>query len=117
MSNNNLPERTGRKPILVKFDHVREKVLDAIINDGAPIGMAAKRAGISRKTIFNWMAKGREAREAKATGNGPLTHWDDHYIEFLEEIENAEYDIMLKHLNRIDEAGEANWTASAWRAC
>lgn len=110
----NVPDKRGRTPLLVRFDQIRETVLDALINEGATVDMAARKAGVARKTIFNWLRKGREARAARDSGEGPLTAYDDAYIEFADKVDRAEYEIIKKHLDRIDEAGEENWTASAW---
>lgn len=39
---------------------VREQIINRVKNDGVPTAQAARDAGISAKTVYNWLARGVE---------------------------------------------------------
>lgn len=99
-------------------EHRTEAILDAL-KDGGTYEMAAANANISRKTLYNWLRKGREAREAREDPQRDVeevTPWDDLYIDFLEAVEEAELEIKKTLVGRIKDAGKDYWQANAWIA-
>ena len=61
---------------------------------------SALYAGISETTFYSWMARGREGE--------PL------YSEFLEAVEKAEAQSVVRNVAIIQRAAEETWQAAAW---
>jgi len=80
----------------------REKMLYAI-SKGAPYQLACDYARVSFQTFQNW--------KAKAT-NEKLPE----YVEFFEDLKQAQGATAVQWLEKIDEAMEdGTWTAAAWK--
>ena len=61
---------------------------------------SALYAGISETTFYSWMARGREGE--------PI------YAEFLEAVEKAEAQSVVRNVAIIQRAAEETWQAAAW---
>jgi len=61
---------------------------------------SALYAGISEQTFYSWMSRGRDGE--------PL------YIEFLEAVEKAEAQSVVRNVAIIQRAAEETWQAAAW---
>lgn len=117
----NLPATTehvdmGRPPI-VKRDRDRARFAILAISLGHSTTMAAQAAGVSRRTIYSWLTKGKQIRTTieEYPHLLPLTPFDKDYLWFLKAWEKAEYKRKQELLKRIEEAGEdGKWQANAW---
>jgi len=110
------PKEQGRPPIVSRDRKRARKVIKAL-KDGATMDMAAQRGGVSRRTLYEWLYKGQDVRDARdADENARLTPYDDDYLWFLTEYEDAESEMKETLLRRIMEAGEdrQKWQANAW---
>lgn len=61
---------------------------------------SALYAGISEQTFYSWMSRGRDGE--------PL------YVEFLEAVEKAEAQSVVRNVAIIQRAAEETWQAAAW---
>ena len=61
---------------------------------------SALYAGVSETTFYSWMSRGREGE--------PL------YAEFLEAVEKAEAQSVVRNVAIIQRAAEETWQAAAW---
>ncbi|MEV3926431.1 MULTISPECIES: hypothetical protein [Actinomycetes] len=93
--------RTGR-PCLLTPGRV-----DAIVKAsavGANTALAAEAAGISRATLNRWMARGREAAEAREDGALPDPD-DDAFVDLSQRVELARAKMATSALARVLQAG------------
>lgn len=63
---------------------------------------AARAAGVSRSTLYRWLARGEREPAGK-------------YGSFREELVRAEAAAEVRSVANIARAGESNWRAEAWR--
>ncbi len=84
-----------------KLDDLRAKrILDAIAG-GASRTAAAALGGISKATLMDYLARGRDGEPV--------------YADFLARVKEAEAHVELAHLANIKRAGDdGSWQASAW---
>jgi transposase len=95
----NTPKRkAGAKTKLTP--EVKDKIVTAI-RIGSYDYVAAKMAGISRSTFYEWQDRG--SKEKKGI-----------YSEFLDALKKAEAEAEIAAVNDIRKAGETNWQARAW---
>jgi hypothetical protein len=91
---------------------------------GAPVKTASAFAGVSEKTIYNWISKAGDVM-AQAEQAGPdviLSPDDQLYMKFAEEFMKATASFELKNLQLISHAamggpdgtGTKHWQAAAW---
>lgn len=119
----NLPATTngleqGRPPI-VQRDRDRARFALKAVGLGHSTTMAAQAAGVSRRTIYAWLDKGKQIRELREhfPEASPLTPFDKDYLWFLKGWEKAELKRKAELLSRIDEAAQdGKWQAAAWLA-
>lgn len=74
-----LPSQIGRSSKLTP--EVQKKIVDAV-RAGAFLSVAARYAGVSHQTLYNWMERGENCPSRK--------HKDAIYLDFLEEVMQAE---------------------------
>lgn len=79
---------------------IKDLIIEAIA-DGNTNDVAAKLAGISPATFYNWMAKGRAAEKGI-------------YRNFVDEVETAEARAIADAVKEIKKASRDYWQASAW---
>lgn len=110
------PNERGRPPI-VHRDRKRARKIIKALKDGATMDMAAQKGGVTRRTLYEWLYKGQDVRDARERDeNARLTPYDDDYLWFVTEYEGAEAEMKQTLLTRIMEAGEdrQKWQANAW---
>ena len=106
----------GKVPILRKDRDRAEMVIDAI-RQGHTTTMAAQAGGISRRTLYDWIDKGTDARNVIESGlDTKLTPFDQDYLWFIEQYDMAQLERKKTLLDRIESAGSdaGKWQANAW---
>jgi hypothetical protein len=93
-----LARATGRKPKLTPEIH---KAIVQRIADGCPNVVAAQASGISEKTFYNWLNRGREA-----------TLEADIYFQFLQDVEVAAADDEYSLVRTMRRSAEHDWRAA-----
>ncbi len=109
-------ENLGKVPIIRKDRERAETVIKAI-GDGHTTTMAAQAGGIARRTLYDWIDKGQDARHAISVDpEAQLTPYDQEYLWFLEQYETAQLERKRTLLARIEAAGSdaGKWQANAW---
>ena len=101
---------------LVRRDRKRVQKIIEEIKDGGTTKMAAEVGGIARRTLYEWVYKAEEIRDARqADPMSAVTPYDDDYLWFLREYELARHARKKKLVKRIEKAGEdGKWQADAW---
>lgn len=107
------PRGRGRPPKLAKHEEIFDRIEESL-KKGNPLAVVASDAGISRRTFYNYLEKGRKARRLHEEEGEQLTQWDDVYIRLANMVENLEAAVQKKLYDRIEDASEKNWTAAAW---
>ncbi|MEM2508966.1 MAG: transposase [Candidatus Thermoplasmatota archaeon] len=77
-----------------------EEALLKMIEQGLTVKRACNALGISEKTFYSWIERGK-------TGKGK-------YAEFLDKVKKAEAKFIADAVEKIKEAGQKNWQALAW---
>lgn len=90
--------RTGRRCRLTP--EVQERIATAL-RAGSYLETAAQLAGVSRSTLYSWLARGRAAR------SGP-------FLDFLNTVEGAIAQAEVAAVARISAASQTDWHAAAW---
>jgi transposase len=88
----------GRPGKLTPATH--KAIVDAV-RAGNYAETAARAAGIHPGSFYNWMEKGREAKQGI-------------YFEFLNAIEKAKASAEIRDVSLIERAATDTWTAAAW---
>ena len=92
---------------------VQETIVNAV-RIGSYLDDAAMLAGVSRGTLFRWLAEGREASE-KADAGEELTEREQLVRDFCDAVEKARADAMLRNIGVIQTAAQnGTWQAAAW---
>jgi transposase len=92
---------------------VQERVVSAL-NAGNYQDTAARYAGITRATFYNWLERGRIERERIAAGEKALKP-ERIYLDFLDAVENARANAEVRSVALIQKAAnEGTWQAAAW---
>ena len=109
-------DNLGKVPIIRK-DRERAEIIIKAIGDGFTTTMAAQAGGIARRTLYDWIYKGTDARDAlESNPDTHLTPYDTEYLWFLEQYELAQLARKKTLLSRIEAAGSdaGKWQANAW---
>lgn len=92
---------------------VQETIVNAV-RIGSYLDDAALLAGVSRGTLFRWLAEGREAND-KADSGEELTERENLVRDFCDAVEKARADAMLRNIGVIQTAAQnGTWQAAAW---
>ena len=92
---------------------VQETIVNAV-RIGSYLDDAAMLAGVSRGTLFRWLAEGRDASE-KADAGEELTEREQLVRDFCDAVEKARADAMLRNIGVIQTAAQnGTWQAAAW---
>lgn len=83
-------------------DEAQAKVIKAI-KQGAYRWAAARMAGVSTKTFYNWLEKGAQSPTGRCQ-----------YAKFLQAVEAAEAEVQQRGVLFIQTAGRKDWRAMAW---
>lgn len=104
-------KREGRPTLL--NDDVQDTIVTAV-RLGMYLDDAASMAGISRQTLFRWLAWGRDANE-REEGGETLNDRDTLYRDFCDAVEKARADAVMRNVGIIQKAAQdGSWQASAW---
>lgn len=90
--------RVGARP---KLDKATESTILKYVGAGMPYAYAAQSAGITDRTLYAWMARGRKEKSGI-------------YVQFLHAIKKARSDAMLRNVAIIQTAAQKTWQAAAW---
>lgn len=104
------PRKMGARTVLT--EEVKDRVTQAI-RAGNYLDDAANFAGIAKSTVMYWNSIGRDARNKLDNGE-EITEREAQCLDFLERIERARSEAVVRNLTIIQEAARENWTAAAW---
>lgn len=105
------PAEIGRR--LALTPEIEERILNAV-RGGSYLDDAAAFAGIGERTLFRWLARGREAEEAADRGE-ELPPREETLRQFWQAIQRARADAVLRNLTLIQQAAQGgSWQAAAW---
>jgi hypothetical protein len=105
------PKPYGRQTLLTP--QVHETIVNAV-RIGAYLDDAASLAGISRGTLFRWLAEGRDANDKSDAGE-EITDRETLCRDFCDAVEKARADAMLRNIGVIQTAAQnGTWQAAAW---
>jgi hypothetical protein len=91
---------------------VHEKVREAL-DAGAYQRDAATFAGVSVRTFYAWLQRGREAAEALERGE-PVESVDRDLAAFLHMVEGSRVRVAVDLLTVVQDAARKDWRAAAW---
>jgi hypothetical protein len=86
-----------------KLTPERQKVIVDSIAAGVPRAIAAMRAGVTERCLYQWLAKGRKG----AKGN-------EEYVQLFQAVQKAEADAVARNVALVQKAGAKTWQAAAW---
>ncbi|MYX18414.1 hypothetical protein GTY67_34260 [Streptomyces sp. SID8374] len=95
-------QRRPGRPSLLTPERVDAVVRASAV--GAATSLAAEAAGVSRATLARWMARGRDAAEAREEGE-PGDPRDDAYVDLFRRVEIARARMATQALARVLQAG------------
>jgi len=85
-----------------KLSPERSQSIVRIVASGSFLETAAAFGGISRSTLYRWLARGS-------------TESQGIYRRFAEDMERAQAAAEIRDWNLIGRAAKSNWKAAAWR--
>ena len=104
--------RRGRRP--TPLEDPRVQALLMAIKGGNYLEHACAFAGIARSTLYDWLERGRTAREKIDKGQ-PLTMEERHYLDLSDTIEKARGEAVVANVTIVQKAArEGTWQAAAW---
>ena len=89
-----MPRRTKLTPDVVE-------ALTSAVRAGLPIKHAALRAGVSDRSVFSWLQRGRECKGGK-------------HADFLRAMERAQADSVAILVAKVAQAADTDWRAASW---
>lgn len=87
---------------------IPEAIIRAI-RVGAYVEDAAESVGISTATVYNWLARGEEHRDAD-----PIPDRERPFVEFLDGVTRAKAGAIVLNLAYVRKAAQEDWRAAAW---
>lgn len=84
----------------LKLDEVTAQRIVAAVAKGLPRDTAAKLAAISPRTLYQWLARGRDGEEP--------------FAQFSQRVKRAEAESEEEMVSRVREASKTTWQAAAW---
>lgn len=103
--------KRGRSTLLT--DDIQDAIVQAI-RAGSYLDDAAAYAGISYRTIFRWIERGKHAEAEQEAGND-ITDDEYRYCQFWQAVEKARADAVIRNIGIIQSAAQnGSWQASAW---
>jgi len=85
------------------------------IRAGAYQRDAARHAGISEDTLYNWLSRGEEHNIPDSEDLSSIPERERPYVEFFRAVEKARGDAVVWNISIIRKAAqEGVWTAAAW---
>lgn len=105
------PRTTGRPTSLTP--EVEDRIVTAI-RGGSYIDDAASFAGVSDRTVYNWLARGKDALYQQESGQD-IPDSEHLYLQFLQSVQRARSEAVLRNLALIQTAAQnGSWQAAAW---
>ena len=102
---------SGPDPLLT--DQVRDQIVRHL-ESGSSLEVAARAAGVARRTLQRWLAAGEEAETASEAGSR-LSAREQAYLELREAAAEARARAQVRALATIQKAGlDGSWQAAAW---
>ena len=102
---------SGPDPLLT--DAVRELIVRHL-ESGSSLEVAARAAGVARRTLQRWLAAGEEA-EAAAEAGSKLSAREQAYLDLREAAAEARARAQVRALASIQKAAVGgSWQAAAW---
>lgn len=102
----------GGRPTALTHE-VQERIIQAV-RGGSYLDDAANYAGIAERTLYRWLAKGRDAINAEELGY-ELTEQERLYGQFCQALLKARADATIRNLTLIQNAAQSgSWQAAAW---
>lgn len=100
-------------PALKLTDEVHAKIVEQLAS-GCTLEVAARAAGVTKRTLASWLAKGRDAEQAEAEGRR-LTADARRCLALLYAAEEARAKVEVRALATIRKAMvDGTWQAAAW---
>ncbi len=101
----------GRKTLLTA--ELQHNIVEAL-REGHYMDDAAHLAGITDRTAYNWIARGRTADELQEQGIEPAAE-ELKYLRFFHAVKEARADAVRANLRVIRTAAQdGQWQAAAW---
>jgi len=102
----------SRSAPTIKDENVQRLLL--ALDTGHYLDRAARLAGLSRQTVYNWLHHGDQARSKLDTGQ-TLDDREQSYFEIAEAIIQAKESAAHRALSAVMEAANSGtWQAAAW---
>jgi transposase len=114
-------ERAQGRPTLITDERVA-KIAEGIARGMYPEGAAA-RAGLCKKTFYNWLRRGERALDAlpddlraePASWEGAVPGEELPFARFLHSVETAEAEAEFVDLSVVTAHSRRSWQAAAWK--
>lgn len=100
---------------------ISEEVIEQIassLSHGNYIESAAAYAGVSKKTLYTWMRRGREEiKRVEQDARRKVQRSEELYVDFLNAVELAQAEAADRDLRVVSFAADylGDWRAAAWR--
>lgn len=102
--------RLGRRLSLTQ--DIYDRIVLAV-RGGAYLDDAAAYAGIAERTLYLWLARGRDA-EARADTGESLSADDRLLLGFQRDVARARADATIRNVTLVQQAAQTTWQAAAW---
>lgn len=102
--------RLGRRLSLTR--EVYDRIVLAV-RGGAYLDDAAAYAGVSERTLYAWLARGRDA-ETRADNGNELSDDDRLLLGFQRDVARARADATIRNVTLVQQAAQTSWQAAAW---
>jgi hypothetical protein len=103
---------------LMLLDRIRgteiQKVMVQSLENGVPVEMAVRIAGISVGTHYGWLKRGEQSFDALDAGAKRLAKADRACLDYLKAVRRAEADAVQRNAMLIQVAAREHWQAAAW---
>lgn len=84
-----------------KCTPARRKEILAHVRSGLPVKYAALLAGVDERSVYRWLAKGREQKRGI-------------FRQFFHDLERAQSESVAQLVSQVAEAGRKDWRAATW---
>jgi hypothetical protein len=86
----------------------------AAVRGGSYLDDAASYAGVGERTVYAWLARGRDAEKAYEQGQ-PINVDEQACLQFQQAVQKARADAVVRNVALIQRAAEdGSWQAAAW---
>lgn len=101
----------GRRTLL------SEEMIDRIttaVASGNYLDDSARYVGIGERTLFNWLARGREALDQAEGDMHAVEESETLFAQLWQAVEKARSHAVVRNVALIQKAAEDSWQAAAW---